>query len=151
MKKSEIAKAKFEEGYNCAQAVAMAYAREMNMDPLTVAGLVSGFGGGMGRMREVCGAVSGMTFVVSALYGYQNPRDNEKKAQLYSEVQQVANEFRNINGSIVCRELLGLAEKGAQPPTPEARTTEYYQKRPCSQLVEIAADILEKFISEKEK
>ena len=151
MKKSEIAKQRFEEGYNCAQAVAMAYAEEMNMDPLTVAGLVCGYGGGMGRMREVCGAVSGMTFVISALYGYRQPHDNEKKAQLYGYVQQVANEFRNINGSIVCRELLGLAEKGPQSPVPQARTAEYYKKRPCVQLVEIAADILERFIAEKEK
>ena len=151
MSRADRAEALFRQGYNCAQALVLAFEDLLPLSREQLAKLSSGFGGGMGRLREVCGAVSGMTFVISALYGYRQPHDNEKKAQLYGYVQQVANEFRNINGSIVCRELLGLAEKGPQSPVPQARTAEYYKKRPCVRLVEIAADILERFIAEKEK
>lgn len=151
MTKGDIAKNYFLAGYNCAQAVAMSFADEMNMDELLVARLVSGYGGGMGRMREVCGAVSGMVFVISALYGYDQGSQNEEKAQLYSYIQQIADEYRSKNGSIICRQLLGLDNGAAPSPTPDARTPEYYKKRPCSQLVEEAADILDHFLRTKEK
>ncbi len=139
MTKGETAKNLFFSGCNCAQAVAAAFADEMNMDIDMVKRLTIGFGGGMGRMREVCGAVSGMTFVISAIY-------NEDKADIYKRIQEVAGKFREENGSIVCRELLGLSIKGADSPVPEKRTEQYYKKRPCAELVETAANILEEYL-----
>lgn len=138
--KGELAEELFKSGLNCAQAVACAFADEINMDVADVKRLTIGFGGGMGRLREVCGAVSGMTFVISALYG------DDDKGAVYEQVQCVANKFREKNGSIVCRELLNLSIKGADSPVPEKRTAEYYKKRPCSELVKIAADILDEYI-----
>lgn len=139
--KGELAKSYFMQGYNCSQSVALAFCNEMGFDESLVARLTIGFGGGMGRLREVCGAVSGMTFVISALY------DNDR-AGIYPRVQAAANEFREHNGSIVCRELLGLQTKGADEPTPQERTAQYYKKRPCPELVAIAADILERYIAQ---
>ena len=139
MTKGEKAKELFMSGCNCSQAVAAAFCDEMKLDEGLVKRLTIGFGGGVGRMREVCGAVSGMAFVISAVYG-------EDKAKIYERVQAVAGEFKQENGSVVCRELLGLSIKGADSPTPEERTSSYYKKRPCPELVEIAADILEKYL-----
>lgn len=139
MNKKEYAESLFKSGYNCSQSVAVAFAEEAGLDKETVARLTIGFGGGVGRMREVCGAVSGMAFVISALY-------NEDKGSIYERVQEVANEFRKENGSVVCRELLGLSIKGADSPVPEPRTDAYYKKRPCVELVGMSADILEKYI-----
>ena len=90
-------------------------------------------------MREVCGAVSGMTFVISALY-------DDEKSDIYKRVQAVANEYKEENGSIICRELLGISKPGPDSPIAEKRTKEYYKKRPCPELVELAGDILEKYI-----
>ena len=115
MTKGESAKENFMSGLNCSQAVAAAFASEMNMPKSLVEKLTVGFGGGMGRMREVCGAVSGMTFVISALY-------DDDKSGIYKRVQAVANEFREENGSIVCRELLGLSKPGPDSPLAEPRT-----------------------------
>lgn len=140
MTKGELAESLFKSGLNCSQSVAVAFCDEMDMDKELVKRLTIGFGGGMGRMREVCGAVSGMTFVLSAIYV------NDDKAKIYERVQAAANEFKKENGSIVCRELLGLSIKGADSPVPEARTSEYYKKRPCSQLVAMCADILDNYI-----
>lgn len=140
MRKGTFAKQKFLSGYNCSQAVACAFADEMNMDEETVKRLTIGFGGGMGRMREVCGTVSGAAFVLSALYGKRDKND------VYKMVQDVAEEFRKENGSVVCRELLGLSKSAPITPTAEPRTKEYYKKRPCAELVEMMADILEKYI-----
>lgn len=140
MTKGELAESLFKGGLNCSQSVAAAFCDEMGMDKALVERLTIGFGGGIGRMREVCGAVSGMTFVLSAVYV------NDDKAKIYERVQSVANEFKKANGSIVCRDLLGLSIKGADSPVPEARTSEYYKKRPCSQLVAMCADILDNYI-----
>ena len=140
--KGELAKNYFTQGYNCAQAVAMAYAPEMNMEPEVVARMVSSFGGGMGRMREVCGAVSGMFFVLGVLKGYSDPLDNEGKMTHYAKVQELAAEFRKENGSIICRDLLSGKIAKSTSPVPSERTEEYYKKRPCAQLVEMAANIL---------
>lgn len=148
MSRGDIAKEKFKQGYNCSQSVALAFSDFLGMSEEMIARVTSGFGGGVGRMREVCGAVSGMAFVISALYGYSDPKAFEAKAQLYSRVQQVANEFKNENGSVVCRELLALQADGADVPTPEKRSPEYYKKRPCPELVKFSADILETFISQ---
>lgn len=136
MTKGEIAENYFRQGYNCAQAVALAFCDEMNLSEEAVSKLTIGFGAGMGRLREVCGSVSGMTFVISAIYG------EKSKAEVYELVQTAAKEFEKENGSIVCRELLGLSIKGADSPTPEKRTNEYYKKRPCAELVHMSADIL---------
>mgnify|MGYP004443656917 CR=1 FL=1 len=133
----ERAMALFEEGYNCAQSVFLAFSDLHGMDPHTAAALSSSFGGGMGRLREVCGAV----------YGYDDPGAREEKAAHYARIQELAKAFEEKNGSIVCRELLGLSVK-REEPTPKERTAEYYKKRPCKELVGDAAEILEKYIAE---
>lgn len=142
------AKELFLEGYNCAQAVVLAYEDYFEERPESLAQFVSAFGGGMGRLREVCGSVSGMFFVLSKLYGYADPKEKEGKIELYARVQELAARFRERNGSIVCRELLGLQEK-VSAPMPEERTTEYYKKRPCPDLIADAADILEQYLKEQ--
>lgn len=147
MNRKEIAMALFEEGYNCAQAVFLAFEDLHGMDRKAAAALSSSFGGGMGRLREVCGSVSGMFMVAGVLYGYDDPKAKEEKTNHYARIQKLAAEFEEKNGSIVCRELLGLAVK-KQEPTPEERTAEYYQKRPCKELVGMAAEIMEKYIAE---
>ena len=137
----------FMSGYNCSQAVAGAFSDVLGMDFETVVKLGSGFGGGMGRMREVCGTFSGIVMVVSMLYGYSDPKDNSTKTGLYGRIQEIAEQFRRDNGSIICKELLGLS-KPEGSPVPEQRTSEYYKKRPCPELVKEAGDILERFISQ---
>ena len=146
MTKAEQAKQLFTEGYNCAQAVFIAFADECGIDRQTAALISSGFGGGLGRMREVCGAVSGMSMAASMLFGCGDPKNTGKKKEIYQTIQSLAGEFRNKNDSIICRELLGLDKNAATPPTPEARTPQYYKKRPCALLVYDAAEILEKYI-----
>lgn len=143
--KGDLAYKYFLDGYNCSQAVAAAFAPEMGLDVETTVKIMSGFGGGMGRMREVCGTFSGIVMVVSQLYGYSDPKEQKGKKELYEKIQTLADRFRAENGSIICRELLGLSapEKSA---VPEARTSEYYKKRPCPELCRYAADILEEFI-----
>ena len=145
--KAQRAKALFLEGYNCAQAVAGAFAPEMGLPLDTVARMAGGFGGGMGRMREVCGAVSGMTLAASALRGYSDPQAGPAKTGTYAMIQALAGCFRAQNGSIICRELLGLARPEGTPQA-EARTPEYYKKRPCPELVAMAAQILEEWLAE---
>ena len=144
MTTGEKAQSLFKQGYNCSQSVALAFDEEMGFDKDLVAKLVSGFGGGMGRMREVCGCVSGMVFVISSLYGYSDPKDFDSKKELYQRINQVANTFKEKNGSIICKELLGLEKKDGI--VPEKRTDAYYKKRPCSELCKIAGDILEDYI-----
>lgn len=135
----------FLSGYNCVQAVVLSFRDMLGMDEKTAARLSCGFGGGMGRMREVCGTFSGVVTVMSWLYGYSDPSENAAKADLYERIRALAEEFRRDNGSIICRELLGLtqAEKSA---VPDARTAEYYKKRPCPELCRYAADMLERYI-----
>lgn len=139
----------FKSGYNCSQSVFGAYAEFFGIDFETAMKLSSSFGGGMGRLREVCGAVSGMFMVLGLAKGYCS-NDYDSKKEHYKRVQELAHEFETINGSIVCRELLGLDRK-KDVPTPEKRTDEYYKKRPCEELVADACKILDKYISlEKE-
>jgi len=149
MSRADKARAFFLEGYNCAQAVAVAFADLMGMSEAQAALMTSGFGGGMGRLREVCGSVSGAVFVLSNLYGYSEPKDFEGKKRLYGEIQTVAGEFAARNGSVVCRELLGIKTPGADSPIPEQRTAAYYRKRPCPDLIWDSADILEKYIANR--
>lgn len=148
--KSEKARALFKEGYNCAQSVFCAFAEDLGIDIETAAKLTSSFGGGMGRLREVCGTVSAMFMVAGLKFGYSSPADFEAKKEHYALIQKLAQKFKDENGSIVCRELLGLAQK-TDTPVPEKRTEEYYKKRPCDELVAISAGIIEKYIEEKEK
>lgn len=132
----------FQEGYNCAQAVLGAFAQDMNMDFQQAMMLSSSFGGGMGRMREVCGAVSAMFMVAGLEKGYSDPKASTEKAGHYDYIQQLATKFKEENGSIICRDLLGLTKPGPDTPVPEPRTEAYYKKRPCQLLVGQCAAIL---------
>lgn len=131
----------FQAGYNCCQSVAMAFSDVLGLENGQVARLASGFGGGMGRMREVCGTVSGMVMVAGALCPADNVSDKEAKTANYAMVQEFAARFREMNGSIICRELLGLGQK-KDTPVPSDRTPEYYRKRPCGELCAVAAGIV---------
>lgn len=143
--RKESARSYFLEGYNCAQALVLAFHEDLGIDKKTAASMASAFGGGMGRLREVCGTVSGMFLVLGLLQGYSDPKDQDGKKALYEQVQALANTFRDHNGSILCRELLGL-DHPSDPPSPSARTPEYYKKRPCAELAADAAEILENFL-----
>ena len=145
--KGDRAYENFLKGYNCTQAVTVAFAEELGLNEQTAARLSCGFGGGMGRMREVCGTFSGIVMVLSQLYGYSDPKNIAAKKDLYEKIRALAAKFRADNGSILCRELLGL-EKAEDSAAPEPRTAEYYKKRPCPGLCRYAADILEEFIKE---
>ena len=151
MNRSQKAKELFESGYNCSQAVLLAFADKFGMDFQTAQKISATFGGGMGRMREGCGAVSGMLMVLGLATDEYAPSDTAKKAEQYKAVQQLANEFRKKNGSIICRDLLGLTKSGEKisVPTPSERTDEYYKKRPCALLVQDAAEIIENYLENK--
>ncbi len=135
----------FQQGYNCAQAVAVAFSDVTGMDADTTARLISAFGGGMGRLREVCGAVSGMFFVTGQLYGYSDPTDDKAKMELYALVQELAAQFKSQHNTIVCRELL---KNPPSTPAPTPRTEEFYKTRPCAAFVYTAAEILDGYISQ---
>lgn len=137
----------FASGYNCTQSVVLAFSDLLELDERRLAQMVSAFGGGMGRLREVCGSVSGVFFVTGMLYGYSEPGDFEGKKALYARVQELARRYEEKNGSIVCRELLGLDHKRDEA-VPERRTPDYYKKRPCRELIGCAAEILESYIEE---
>ncbi|MCI8484552.1 MAG: C_GCAxxG_C_C family protein [Lachnospiraceae bacterium] len=146
-KYGKIAEENFLKGYNCTQAVFLAFSDLHGIDEKTAARLSSSFGGGMGRLREVCGTVSGMFLTAGILYGYEEPEDFQGKKEHYERVQKLAKAFEAENGSIVCRELLGLNQK-REEPVPEQRTEGYYKKRPCAKLVGMAAAIMEEYIQE---
>ncbi len=147
MTRKERAMSLFEEGYNCTQSLVLAFEDCYELEHDAAACAASAFGGGMGRLREVCGSVSGMFLVLGLLHGYSDPKDREQKTQLYTWVQELARRFEQENGSIVCRELLGLKQK-RDVPVPEERTEEYYKKRPCKELIGCAAEILDQFLKE---
>ena len=136
----------FLNGSNCAQAIVVAFCDVTGMEPSLAAKVSSSFGGGMGRMREVCGAVSGMLTVVGLLYGYEDPGENDcnKKAH-YQLVQNLAGQFREEIGSIVCRDIL---KNPPSDPNPTPRTAEFYKTRPCARMVMTAARILDRYIQE---
>ena len=137
-----------EGGYNCCQAVVMAYSDLFGINDETAAALSSGFGGGMGRMREVCGSVSGMVMLAGLIKPADDPKNKEWRTANYALVQEMAEEFKSVNGSIICKELLGLVPMGScspapkESPEPSDRTPEYYKKRPCEELVAISARIV---------
>lgn len=133
----------FMSGYNCAQTIAVAFSDVTGLDEAFSARMASSFGGGMGRMREVCGAVSGMLMVAGLLYGYDTPGDDVRKKAHYTLVQTLAGEFKKEAGSIVCREVL---KNPPSDPAPTPRTEEFYRKRPCTRMVMLAARILDEYI-----
>ncbi len=147
MSRRETAIANFMKGYNCSQSIVLAFSDLLKVDEASLSKLSSSFGGGMGRLREVCGSVSGMFMVAGLLYGYDGPETGQIKADHYTRVQELARRFEERHGSIVCRELLGLGVHH-DTPLPEARTDGYYKKRPCPEIIGDAADILEQFINE---
>lgn len=144
-KHSDLAERLFREGYNCSQAVLLAFSDVTKLDNDTAAKLASSFGGGLGRMREVCGAVSGAAMVLGIAKGYSDSKDNNAKKEHYKLIQDFAARFKEKNGSIICRELLS-GVKTTEGKEPEARTQEYYKKRPCPLLVRDAAEILDEML-----
>ena len=147
MNRRELASGYFMEGYNCSQAIALAFSDLIPMDKDTLLSMMSSFGGGMGRLREVCGAVSAMFAVAGILYGYSGPETGDVKMNHYARIQDLASRFEKEWGSIVCRDLLGLSQK-KDDPTPSPRTKEYYGSRPCPTIIGDAAEILENYIKE---
>ena len=137
----EKAVALFKEGFNCSQSVVAAFAPFYGYNQEQALRMSASFGGGIGRMRQTCGAACGLFLVAGLETGSTDPADREGKAANYAFVQELAEEFRRENGSLVCAELLGLRERKPQEPSPEERTAAYYAKRPCAQMVETAARI----------
>lgn len=150
MTKREKAMQLFKKGYNCSQSVLGAFAEDLGIEFETAMRLASSFGGGMGRMREVCGTVSAMLMVLGIKCGYDEPKAFDKKAKHYKLVQDAAGMFRKKHGSIICRELLGLNLKSEEADNyiPSKRTDEYYKKRPCVNIVGDAAELTEQILAE---
>ena len=143
-KKSEKAKELFKQGYNCSQAVLGVFCEELGLDFTTAMKLASSFGGGMGRMREVCGTVSGMFMAAGLAFS----DESNNKTEQYKIVQELAKRFKEKNGSIICRDLLQGVETSTSP-IPSERTNEYYKKRPCIELVGDSVEIFEEYLYEK--
>lgn len=147
MTRREAAMENFKKGYNCSQAIVLAFADMLPVDKTLLLRLASSFGGGMGRLREVCGSVSGMFMIAGLLYGYDGPETGQIKAEHYAGIQELDKRFEEKHGTIICREMLGLSVRH-DVPTPEARTAEYYKKRPCAEIIGDAAEILDQYIRE---
>lgn len=133
----------FESGYNCSQSVFMAYADLYDIDSETAAKLATSFGGGMGRLREVCGAVSGMFLVLGLHYPFTDTKNKDSKNTNYKAVQSLANQFKAEMGSYICADLLHK-KREAESSISEERTTKYYAERPCTKCVRVAAEIVGK-------
>ena len=146
-KRGTAAKNYFFEGYNCTQSVVLAFSDIIDINRKLLLNLASPFGGGMGRMREVCGAVSGMYIVLGYVCGYNLPEDKQGKIDLYAKVRELADKVRESRGSIVCRELLATVQH-TECGIPEERTAEYYKKRPCGDIIAQTAQILEEYLLE---
>lgn len=147
--RESLAREYFQAGHNCPQSVVLSFSdvlAERRLDAQITSRLASPFGGGMGRMREVCGAVSGMLMVLGLVEGYEDPTDDISKAELYEHVQTLIGRFKDEQGSYLCRELLGL-DDGPDTPKPQKRTEAYYQARPCAELCACAARILAEHLS----
>ncbi|MDD4124202.1 MAG: C-GCAxxG-C-C family protein [Eubacteriales bacterium] len=144
---SEKAKENFEKGYNCAQSVLLAFSDVTGLDEKSALLLSSSFGGGMGRLREVCGALTGIFMAAGLIYGYTDTTDNEAKAAHYGRIQTLGLKFKEKYSTFLCRDLLEL-DIIHDIPTPEPRTPEYYQKRKCSQYVEFAAMLLDEYMED---
>lgn len=136
----------FHRGYNCAQSVFAAFCDETGLDEKAALKLSSSFGGGIGRLREICGAASGMVMALGSIYGYTDPDDFQEKAHHYARVQELMLKFRDEMGCFLCRDILNSADIS---PVPTKRTEEFYKMRPCDRAVFIAAELLDKFIKEQ--
>lgn len=139
----------FKSGFNCSQSVVAAFAPLYGYTQEQALRMSASFGGGIGRMRQTCGAACGLFLVAGLETGSTDPNDREGKAANYALVQQLGEQFKVANGSLICADLLGLNKTAATPPTPEARTEQYYAKRPCSQIVEEAAQIWAEYMKKK--
>lgn len=146
-KRIEKAVELFKEGYNCSQSVVAAFADMYGFTNEQALKMSASFGGGIGRMRQTCGAACGLFMLVGLETGCTEGKDREGKENNYKVVQALAEEFRKRNGSLICAELLGLSKTAPTPATPEARTAEYYKKRPCVKMVEEAARIWCEYLS----
>lgn len=136
----------FKAGCNCSQAVICAYCDLFGMDEETAMRVSEGFGGGMGRMRLTCGAVSGMFMLAGLKYSKGIPKDLETRTKIYDTVQNMAKDFEKMNGSIICGELLGINKPKDTGAVPTDRSSEFYKKRPCVGCVEDCAKIVEKYL-----
>ncbi len=150
MTEKEKAGELFLEGFNCAQSVFTAFCHRFDMDEETAKKVSAGLGGGVGRMREVCGAVSGAAMVIGSLCAATQGADEESKKKNYELVREFADRFTAIHGSVVCRDLLKLGIKMEDTAKPDSRNEQYYKNRPCLKVVEDAAEILMQMIKEKE-
>ena len=137
----------FKCGYNCAQAVFAAHADKLGVDTPTALKLSAPLGAGVGRMREVCGAFSACAMLMGMKYASTEPTE-ERKKEIYERTQKLAEEFKKMNGSIICRDILNLQKDAPTPPTPDKRTAEYYAKRPCLKVVENADALVKSFLKE---
>ena len=146
----ERASALFRQGYNCAQAVFAAFCDVTGIDEKTSLRLSSSFGGGMGRMREVCGACSAMFMIAGYLYGYDTSDDSKVKSEHYKLIRDLADKFRELNGTIICRDLLAES-KPSVGGEPSERNEHFYSVRPCEKFVADAARIIDGMIAEKQK
>ncbi len=135
--KAEKAKKLYESGYNCCQAVFAAFCEELGLNEETALKISSSFGGGMGKMGEVCGAVTGMFMAAGLKYGYTLPESPQEKMDYYKFIRELAGEFKEKNGTILCRELLMTDKKSGK------------LKKPCGELVRDAAEIFEKILKER--
>jgi C_GCAxxG_C_C family probable redox protein len=146
-KRIEKAVELFKEGYNCSQSVVAAFADMYGFTNEQALKMSASFGGGIGRMRQTCGAACGLFMLAGLETGCTEGKDREGKENNYKVVQALAEEFRKRNGSLICAELLGLSKTAPTPATPETRTAEYYKKRPCVKMVEEAARIWCEYLS----
>ena len=138
----------FMQGYGCCQSVVAAFADLYNLDDSMAKRIAAGFGGGVGRMRMMCGAVSGIVILTGLHCGQTDGADREGKSMCYKVVQELLNKSKAQNGSLICAELLGLkAPEGT--PQAEARTERYYQKRPCVKMVETAARLFADYLKNR--
>ncbi len=139
------------QGYGCCQAVVAAFADLYGLDDVMAKRLASGFGGGMGRLRMTCGAVSGMVMLAGLDCGQIDGADKESKAACYKVVQELLAKFKERNGSVICAELLAMngCEVVKDTNIPDERNAEYYKKRPCVRKVESAARVYAEYLDSK--
>jgi C_GCAxxG_C_C family probable redox protein len=145
----ELAVELFKQGYNCAQSVTAAFADLYGLTREQALLVSASFGGGIGRMRQTCGAACGMFLLAGLDCGTTNAADRMAKGRNYAVVQELADTFKQRNGSIICAELLGIKADHTSPSTPEERTSIYYKKRPCAKMVEEGARIFAEYLEKK--
>lgn len=145
MTHAEKAVALFKEGYNCAQSVFLAFEDMYDIEHDTAMRLSSGFGAGMGKLREVCGCMTGAFMAAGLLCGYSDVTDAEAKKNTYAVIQKIAGAFEKEKGTLICRELLGL-KKGEDLEEPAVRTEEYYRTRPCASMCGLAAKLVDDYV-----